>query len=1238
MTANTIETQFKKKSLHQHILDLPDTYIGSVQKDHLDVYIYDDNLKQIIKKNCEVVLGLYKIFDEIIVNASDHTVRDDKCDMISVRINKDTGEISVANNGGNIIPVEIHKGENMYVPEMIFGNLLTSGNYDQKGKIVGGKNGIGSKATAIYSTKFTIKIIDIDRMKKYKQVFSNNMFNKDKPIISDIEDKQKYDKSMIEISFIPDYKRFGFDNLTDDMYSLMKRRVYDIAGTTKNRAKNPVKVYFNSEDININTFEDYIKLYYQQDQEIQLIYEDYGQRWKVGVVFDPTSGYQHVSFVNHISTFMGGTHLNYITDQIVRKIIEIVEKKNKNLEGKIKSNIVKDNISVYINSVIEDPAFSSQAKEFLTTKSSLFGSTCEISDDFIKKLAKTDIIEEIANVANVKQLSELKKSDGKKLNNLKGIPKLEDARLAGSKHSPDCRLILTEGDSAKTFAINGLSIIGRDKYGVFPLKGKLLNVREATPKQLINNQEIKNLKQILGLKQNQHYKDTTKLRYGGIIILTDQDHDGSHIKGLLMNFLHFFWPSLIQIKGFIQSISTPIIKAFKKSDKKRLNSETFYTIQDYKEWVSKIGNDIDKYETKYYKGLGTSTENEAKECFEDFEQKVLTYIWNNNNDTNKINISIDNSDVINSDLVSSKSKKSSNSTNSNKSNKSKKSIKEDKEDNEDNIDYNEDKEEKEEEEKEETDESINEDRKSESYQAITLAFAKTRANDRKEWLKKYDEEQIINTKERDISIKDFVNKELIHFSNYDNIRSIPDIMDGFKPSQRKIIYGAFKRDLYSEIKVAQLSGYISEHSGYHHGEMSLQGAIINMAQDFVGTNNINLFVPKGNFGSRRLGGEDAASSRYIFTHLDTITKYIFIDKDKPILKYNIEDGDTVEPETYYPIIPMILVNGSKGIGTGYSTFIPCYNPKEIIRNIRKKLKNDEYDIEELKPWYRGFNGEIEMKDSKTFITNGIYSQKDECTLKIKELPVGTWTENYLEYLDEMAQKENSIIKDYYNNSDNRRIDITVVFNKGQLPKLVKNDSIMKTLKLTTQYKTSNMYLYKNHEIVKYNSIKEIIEDFMEIRKKYYKIRKDYVIRVLENELAVLKYRKMFIEEVLNKTIIIERQKKIDIINNLIKKGYPELNTNINGVSSYNYLTDLPLFSLTEEKIDEINKTYEEKNEELDVYKNTSVEELWIMELDELEKVYDKFMANFEKEINGDSKKKNTKDKKDTKDKKVIKKK
>jgi DNA topoisomerase-2 len=1208
----SIEEQFKKKTLHEHILDpnTAETYIGSIHNDIINIYVYDDLENKIVRKDKQIVLGLYKIFDEVLVNAADNTVRDNKCNKIEVNINQELGEISVCNNGSTI-PIEIHKEYNIYVPELIFGNLLTSGNYDQKGKTIGGKNGFGSKLANIYSTRFDVEICDPIRKKKYFQRFSNNMFDKEEPIITTISANAE---SYTKITFVPDYKKFQLKNLTDDIVSLIKRRVYDIAGTTNSN----VNVWLNGVYLDIKSFKDYIQMYYSEENMPDVIYEEFNERWTVGIVYDPNAGFQHMSFANKISTFKGGSHLNYVANQIVDKVIENIISQPKYKTLKIKPHQIKENLTIFINSVIEDPSFSSQSKEELTTKASLFNVKCELNDKFIAKICKTGLVNEIVQIAQIKQLGELEKSDGKKNGNLKSLTKLDDARLAGSKRSSECRLILTEGDSAKTCAISGLEVIGRDLFGVFPLKGKLLNVRDATPNQLLSNEEIKNIKQIMGLKQNTVYNDTKKLRYGGIIILTDADVDGSHIKGLLMNFFHYFWPSLLKIEGFVQSLATPIIKAHKNSDTKKQNAKSFHTLTEYKKWCLEEGGDEEvnkKYKIKYYKGLGTSTAVESKEYFNDFTNKLVNYVWSLGTNSKLINTKSDlyehlsggnGIDGVDNDNDNGVDNDNDNDTISSKSSKSLKKIKSaksakknvpDDDENFDNVSIGTG-----------SDKSEEFDKNDLSYQALTLAFAKNRSNDRKEWVRQRNENLIIENNVKKIPIYDFINKDLIHFSHDDNLRSLPDLVDGLKPSQRKILYGSFKRKLDNEeIKVAQLSGYISEHTGYHHGEASLQGAIINMAQDFCGSNNINLLYPSGNFGTRRLGGKDAASPRYIFTQLAGLTRQLFIHKDEPVLEQVIEEGDMVEPTRFYPIIPMLLVNGSEGIGTGFSTFIPPYNPLDLISNLKAYLNGTHVDkLPELTPWFSGFIGKtektVDKKNQIKYKTSGIYEQIDEYTLKITELPIGVWTQTYIDFLAKLVES-GDMLTDYENNCGNHKINFKLYFKNGELQKLIKSKSIEERLKLTSSVQISNMHVYKNNEIRKYSNPNQILKDYIEIRLGFYGKRKQHYIKVLENELNLLKYRRKFILAVISNQLIISKKQKSVLIDELAELNYPQLSSNINSKPSYDYLVGMPMWSLTQEKIDELDDDFNSKKDELELYKKTTLEELWLGELETFENSY-----------------------------------
>ena len=492
-----------------------------------------------------------------------------------------------------------------------------------------------------------------------------------------------------------------------------------------------------------------------------------------------------------------------------------------------------------------------------------------------------------------------------------------------------------------------------------------------------------------------------------------------------------------------------------------------------------------------------------------------------------------------------------------------------------------------------------------------MIFNKKRADDRKGWLREYDRSLYLDTTHSSIPYEEFINKELIHFSKYDCDRSIPNLMDGLKISLRKILFSAFKKKLTTEIKVAQFSGYISENSCYHHGEASLNAAIIGMAQNFVGSNNIHLFMPNGQMGTRLMGGQDAASERYIYTQLTRITRCIFSEKDDPILQYLNDDGTQVEPIYYAPIIPMVLINGSKGIGTGFSTHILSYHPNDIIQYLKNKLLGQENTIIFI-PYYDGFTGEISPLKEGQFMIKGKYEIISSDKIRITELPVGVWTNDYKEFLEsltestdtKMGKKIPPIIKDYDDMSKDTTIDFIITLQKGKLEELSSSsDGIYKQFKLISTVSTTNMHLFDaDDKLKKYNTIPEIIDDYYVKRLEMYKIRKDYLIDEIHRELILLNNKARYIQENLDGTIDMRKKKKEEVNRMLQEKGYD----NIKEDDDYKYLTKMPMDSVTEENVKRLMDEQKKRNMELMNIQNTTIPEMWLHELSILEEEYISF--------------------------------
>ena len=1210
----TVENKYKHLTDHEHILKRSDMYVGTVETNIVNMWIYNKNLNKFVKEDISFSPALYKIVDEILVNARDHSVRNAKtCKTIKVNLDKETGRITIFNDGPGI-EVKFHKDFKKYVPEMIFGHLRTSSNYEETKKIVGGKNGFGAKLTNIFSKEFTIETVDSDEKKFFKQTFSNNMLERTEPEI-----KPSKSTSYTSVSFIPDYQRFGYKQITNDIIGLFSKRVFDIAACT---AKT-VKVYLNDEEVKVTKLTDYIDMYYETTPRNMCYIESENMRWKVGLIFDNNNGFTQVSFVNGILTYNGGTHVKYIVDQVCDKLVDIILKKNKNL--KIKPDQIKSNITIFLDCSIEDPTFNSQVKDKLTTNRSAFGSKFDIPDDFIQKFAKTGIMDEVISLVEFKENKELKKTDGKKTNKLRDVLKLEDATEAGGINSHKCRLILTEGDSAKSFALNGLQVIGNKLYGVFPLKGKMINVRRATVQQILKNEEFISFKRIMGLKQGVNYTDIKELRYGGILILTDQDADGSHIKGLVINMIHFMWPSLILRDDFIQCLKTPLIKTFKKTDKKNADPLIFYSQSEFKKWEEELGNDVNKWDKpKYYKGLGTSTSYEAKQTFMNFENKQINFVCGDVNEEELADSDIEDVDMGESDNddKDDKDDKDDDDNISQHSNKSQISIK---------------KEVKKVQKKKNVLSKLQKAKLKKVNDIITLAFDKKRADDRKGWLKKFDINETLESI-GNVSYDDFVNLELIHFSNADNIRSIPSICDGLKPSLRKILYASFKRGKNAkETKVAQFAGYVGTETEYHHGEMSLMGAIIGMAQNFPGSNNINLLLPNGNFGSRREMGKDSASPRYIFTLTNKLAYKIFREEDNDLLDFIVEEGKEVEPTTYKPILPMILVNGTTGIGTGFSTDIPSFDPLDVVCALKKFINNEEYT--DISPKYRGFIGDIypSEKELNKYVMKGKYEIINQDTVRVTEIPIFKSIEDYkadltsMEIQDKKEVNNHKKITDFALEPYLNKVDVIIKFKPTELQDLIKTGKLESYLKLNTSISLNNMHLYgTDGKLTLYETIHDIIEEFYVDRLEFYKKRKAHYINVLENDVNIIKYKVKFIEDIFDKKIKIEKQKKEVIIERLVELKYPKLSKNVNNIDkSYSYIIELPLWSLTYEKIEELKNQLADIRKVLDEYKNKTEEELWLGELDEFEMAYKVWVKELAEEQEKEDKLniKNGKDKK-----------
>eukprot|EP00941_MAST-03F_sp_MAST-3F-sp1_P004088 g4088.t1 len=1187
-------------------------YVGSVNTLPQELlWVLDDtslpNQPHFIEKSINFNPGLYKIFDEILVNAVDNVQRDKSTNRIEVSfLGTDTNSpvIEIKNNGKGV-PVRMHKQEGIYVPELVFGYLLTGSNFtDKASKFTGGRHGYGAKLTNIFSRCFQIDTADTQRGVRYRQKWTKNMQHCEKPVIETIDSGST---DYTKVIFEPDLSRFGETYLSEGMLQLMKKRVWDIAGCTPGISVmlNGAIVGTYNETKNVyqpfQSFGSYVSLYHRNwfEEDVgdctphPLVDVKLNRDWEIAVASSPSSSFSHVSFVNKMASLRGGTHVSAIADLICRPIADISNKREPDL--KLTPAAVRQHLHLFVNANVANPSFDSQTKEMLTTSVSDLGVPTTLPKKALNAIVeKSGIVEATIAAAKSRQKASLYKKTKATKSRMLAIPKLSDANLAGTSKSASCTLILTEGDSAKALAMSGVSVVGRETYGVYPLKGKLLNVRDSSIRVLSQSDEIQQLVSAIGLDFRATYDNTSelkKLRYGRVMIMADQDHDGSHIKGLLLNLFHHFWPELLKRNeisdnnSFLQQFVTPIIKVFlgRESGRKEL---AFYSMSDYAAWRKQMSPEqMAKCTVKYYKGLGTSTAAEGKEYFKAIDTHRIDFVWSGEEDAN----------------------------------------------------------------------------------AIDLAFKKSRAAERKAWLQdtpiSLDGNMNENVKKRTITYSDFVNTDLIQFSHADVLRSIPSIVDGLKPSQRKVLYACFKRRLRGEIKVAQLAGYVSEHAGYHHGEASLHATIINMAQDYVGSNNLPLLVPAGQFGTRLLGGKDHASARYIYSSLSEVSRLLFPAVDDLTLNRVEEDGVLVEPVWYAPIIPMCLVNGAKGIGTGWSTSVPPHHPIEIIdeirRCLRKKMKSEKNDflsfkIRDLVPWIRGFKGAIETS-GKSFRSVGVLEQLDGRTIQITELPFHRWTQPYKEFLVGLVQSGK--IKSFEENHTESQVHFTIHFRSraGLIDAIDRSGNFENFFKLKSNLLLTNMHLLdRNGRVQRYTSSGEIMKAFLPERLKKYGERKILLERSISTELRRLDDRCRFLQLVCDGFDITKRNRD-EIEKDLTKLGftpYPytakdddvdgdvsaaaaenatsEVEDSINvdeaGLEAYNmhrelsvsvsketmkkkgkksrgvpfdYLLRTPLSSLTTEKVRSLQEQRDKMAKNLETLRLETPESLWLHDLEKL---------------------------------------
>lgn len=1224
---------YQKKDPRAHVLLRPDMYIGSVEPTTVDdecvAEFIDDTHMRIVRRQITYVPGLERLIIECLTNSSDNVGRSKRAKVdpgiIEIIISDTTFAIK---NGGLCIPIERHPEEldpdnprqKIYIPKMIFGSLLTSSNYEGD-RHEAGTNGIGAKAANIYSTEFMVVIIDSEHKLKYTQVWRDNMSICEPEIIEPTKEK----KSSVQIVFSPDFKRFGQTAFTADDMLLYARHAADISVTSG------VKVTFNGFVMNYDVRE-YGRLIYGDTVDSAILHYQWpkidGLEIKkkprgvqfctdpniipevVLLVVDTPDEGGHLSFVNCMMTRDGGVHVNAaikaVADPAIKSINETVMKKllrqnkGKELDAKTKRahtislTDVKPHISVLLMVRVVNPRFTSQTKTTLASPTP----SIVIPTETLKIIEKWNLLERLNAALEAKQYSRNSKTDGKMRRNVK-LENGVDANYAGHPQRSKCTLFITEGKSGAGYANTLVDIIpgGRDFTGVLPMKGKCLNVMNVNWDRINENAEITELKKMLGLVDSYgkseidtYYlddKNFAKLRYGHVRLMVDSDVDGKHIAGLILNFFYCRARSLLK-RGYISIYQTPTLKVWFGKTKKK-----FYTQAEYEEWKS-VTPQHEKWECKYYKGLGTSSNEDIEEDHP--TNRCITFIYDD-----------------------------------------------------DTTEY------------------------------MNLAFNKKRADDRKEWQANW-EPYIGDCLIREQTVSEFINRELILFSLDDTLRSIPKVTDSLKQGQRKIVFASTEKWLikpggtYKQLKVAQFSAITAEKAAYHHGEVGLAAVIVGMSQSFKCANNIPFYTADGQFGTYYQGGKDSANARYTHTRPTEFMAYIFRREDQPILTSIIEEGEKIEPESFAPIVPTVLINGAEGIGTGWSVYIPPYGVLEVIGWLKARLNGQP--LPKLYPRYNRFGGKIEIidrsvdsatkkrKTTTTTVVNGtaidvvssfdgdnkttepdqvvestdtevlnleIRSDDDDEPMEVNT-EVGTEViDGNMEFLDAEEQeslnhKVSMVSYGDFTVDNSGKITVTELpigvcplKYRRQLEQWVEEKEIKefmdrckkenpkfeivgftkppnhKTLKLRRCKGISNLVLLdRNDKPRKYDSVNQIIEDFFSFRWEMYEKRKAYQIDQIQKDITKMYHKINFIQSVIANKIKIIGTSKTTVYNILDKMGIPrEIYDKCKGTN------------FSHEDIAMLEQKIKKKEDELNIMIQTPIDRIWYAELDQLEDVYRK---------------------------------
>lgn len=434
-----------------------------------------------------------------------------------------------------------------------------------------------------------------------------------------------------------------------------------------------------------------------------------------------------------------------------------------------------------------------------------------------------------------------------------------------------------------------------------------------------------------------------------------------------------------------------------------------------------------------------------------------------------------------------------------------------------------------------------------------------------------------------LDLSKFFNTEFVNYASYDNTRKIASYIDGLKSGSRKVAFTLLEKKIDEPLKVSQLSSKVAEFAEYLHG--SLDGVIVTLGQDYCGTNNVPLIQKKGNFGTRFT--PEAAASRYIFGCGSKHFFDMFLASDSNVLEKQQLEGIDIEPKFYTPSLPVILINGSEGVSSGFAQKILPRNPNNIKKAVVEYIKHGKINQDLLIPWFNGFNGEVVPGDApKQYLIKGVLKKIALNKVQIDELPIGYDLKGYIKVLEDLSDA--GVINDYTDLSDSS-FKFIVTFPKGVVTSS-SEDELMVKLKLVKKVTENYTCMTEHNNVAEFNTPEEILVNFIRIKLLYLQKRKDFTVKHMEETLAVLSEKIRFLKLVISNTLKVAKKPLAEIEASLAEHNFLKVN------GSWDYLLSLKLWNLTEEHLNKLQDVATSKATELEQYKTITLNDLWLNDI------------------------------------------